>query len=47
MNTQAQANISILIAEDSRIQARILEKKLIEFGYQVRTAVATVIDERD
>ena len=31
-------NVSILIAEDSRIQATILEKNLIEAGYQVWTA---------
>jgi DNA-binding response OmpR family regulator len=30
--------ISILIAEDSRIQAKVLEKKLLEAGYDVRVA---------
>ncbi len=30
--------VSVLIAEDSRIQAKMLEKKLLEAGYQVRVA---------
>jgi sigma-B regulation protein RsbU (phosphoserine phosphatase) len=40
-------NVSILIAEDSRIQAQILAKKLIEAGYQVRVAEngAVALDE--
>ena len=39
MNAQDQADkVSVLIAEDSRIQAKVLEKKLVEAGYQVRIA---------
>lgn len=34
----ASESISILIAEDSRIQAKMLEEKLIEAGYEVRVA---------
>ena len=39
MNTQAERHdVSVLIVEDSRIQARILEKNLVEAGFQVRVA---------
>ncbi len=38
MSLHSPQPVSILLAEDSRIQAKILEGKLLEAGYQVRVA---------
>lgn len=37
------AEVSVLIAEDSRIQAKILEEKLQAAGYEVRVAENGVV----
>jgi sigma-B regulation protein RsbU (phosphoserine phosphatase) len=37
-NSEPAANVSLLVVEDSRVQATILSNKLLEAGYEVRTA---------
>ena len=38
MNNSSEAKASVLVVEDSRVQASILSNKLIAAGYEVRTA---------
>ncbi|MHC5113967.1 MAG: SpoIIE family protein phosphatase [Planctomycetota bacterium] len=37
-SSNGEERVSVLVAEDSRIQAQILAKKLVEAGYEVRVA---------